>query len=91
MKRDTYSSVRENLAEVWDRVEESQEPLIITRRGHEDMALLPASELEGLRETAHLLRSPENARRLLASLNRAQSGATEKLTPGDLAKRLKLG
>lgn len=74
----TYSYVRENLARVWDEVEEGQEPVILTRRGHEDLALVPARELQSLRETAHLLRSPENARRLLQALARSRhQGGTE--------------
>ena len=64
----TYSDARARLAEIWDEVEDSREEALLTRRGHEDMALIPADELRSLRETAHLLRSPENARRLLAAL-----------------------
>ena len=50
----SYNNLRDNLAKVWDKVEDSQEP-----------------ELDGLRETAHLLRSPRNAVRLLTALQRA--------------------
>jgi len=70
----TYTSLRENLASVLDRVTEDQEVVIVRRRGAEDVALVPAAELAGLMETAHLLRSPRNARRLLTALHRAQSG-----------------
>lgn len=70
----TYTSLRENLASVLDRVVDDQEVVIVRRRGAEDVALVPAAELAGLMETAHLLRSPRNARRLLAALRRAQSG-----------------
>ena len=66
----TYSHLRENLAEIWDQVEDTQEPVIVKRRGHQDMAILPADELESLRETAYLLRSPKNARRLLEAILR---------------------
>jgi antitoxin YefM len=72
----TYSHLRENLAEIWDQVEDSQEPVIVKRRGHQDMAILPADELESLRETAYLLRSPKNARRLLEAIARAVQGET---------------
>jgi len=70
----SYSSLRENLASVLDRVVEEQEVVIVHRRGSKDVALLPASELAGLIETAHLLRSPRNAKRLLTALRRAESG-----------------
>ena len=45
----SYSNLRENLAAIWDKVEDSQEPVIVERRGHQTMAILPAEELEGLR------------------------------------------
>ena len=67
----TYSYARQNLAKVLQEAEERQEPIIIKRRGHEDMALIPADELRSLEESAHLLRSPKNARRLLHALQRA--------------------
>jgi antitoxin YefM len=70
----TYSYLRENLAEVWDEVEETQEPIIVTRKGHQDLAILPAEELAVIRETAYLLRSPKNARRLMEALVRAYNG-----------------
>jgi antitoxin YefM len=52
----TYSRAREKLAEIWDELEESREEIILRRRGHEDVAMLPAHELRRLKETAHLLR-----------------------------------
>ena len=57
--------------------------VIIRRRGAEDVALISADELRGLVETAHLLRSPKNARRLLRALRRA---ASRKLRPQSLQK-----
>lgn len=72
MSSATYTYARDHLAEVWDEVENSQEPAIIQRRGHQDMALVPAAELASLRETAHLLRSPVNAARLLTALARSR-------------------
>lgn len=67
----TYSYVRQNLARVLEQVEAYRDVAIINRRGHEDVALVPVGELESLVETAHLLRSPRNATRLLAALRRA--------------------
>ncbi len=68
----SYSHARQNLAKLWDEVEDSRQAAVIVRRGHEDMALLPADELSSLQETAYLLRSPENAARLLAALARGR-------------------
>ena len=71
MDSTSYTNLRKNLPEIWDKVEASQEPVIVERRGHQTMAILPAEELDGLRETVHLLRSPRNAVRLLTALQRA--------------------
>ncbi|MBI4421211.1 MAG: type II toxin-antitoxin system Phd/YefM family antitoxin [Gemmatimonadetes bacterium] len=72
----SYSHARNHLARTWDEVEDNREAAVIHRRGHEDMALLPADELASLRETAYLLRSPANAARLLAALHRGRRGNT---------------
>ena len=66
----TYTSLRQNLASVLDQVVDQQQTVIVRRKGARDVALIPAAELAGLIETAHLLRSPRNARRLLAALHR---------------------
>ncbi len=68
----TYTQARANLASLWDEVTTNREVVIIERRGAEAVALISASELVGLMETAHLLRSPKNAERLLRALARAQ-------------------
>ena len=87
----TYSYARDHLAELWDRAEDDREPIVIQRRGHEDMALLPAAELRSLNETAHLLRSPANAERLLRALLRSRSNGGESFnTTAELAARLGL-
>ena len=70
----TYTSLRERLASVLAQVADDQEVVIVRRRGAKDVALVPAEELSSLMETAHLLRSPKNAQRLLAALQRAKQG-----------------
>ena len=70
----SYTTLRQELASVLNRVVEDQEVVIVRRRGARDVALIPAAELDGLLETAHLLRSPRNSRRLLAALRRAERG-----------------
>ncbi len=70
----TYSQARANLARLLDNVTENREVVIIRRRNAEDAALITASELTSLLETAYLLRSPANAERLLTALNDALKG-----------------
>jgi antitoxin YefM len=67
----TYSSAREQLATLLDRVTKDREVVIIQRRGGEDVAMIAADELVSLTETAYLLRSPQNAERILSALARA--------------------
>jgi len=69
----TYSNARANLAHLCNQAAENREIVLINRRNAEDVALIAASELSSLLETAHLLRSPKNAQRLLTALNRALS------------------
>jgi antitoxin YefM len=83
MIKTTYSHARENFAAILNQVSRDREIAIITRRGNEDVALVAADELAGLMETAHLLRSPANAKRLLTALRRAQ---TKKLPSTSLDK-----
>ena len=88
----SYSHARDNLAELWDRVEDTQEEVILQRRGHEDVALVPAAELRSLQETARLLRSPANAVRLLRALarSRKEQPAEAYASTADLARELGL-
>lgn len=83
----TYTRLRENLASVLDQVIDQQETVIVRRRGARDLALIPASELAGLIETAHLLRSPRNARRLLTALRRAKQRKEKPGTVGELRRQ----
>ena len=73
----TYTRARANLARLCDEVVANQEVAIIRRRGQDPVALIPAAELSSLLETAHLLRSPANAQRLLRAIQRAQDGEGE--------------
>lgn len=84
----TYSSLREHLATVLDQVVDQQDTVIVRRRGARDVALIPASELSGLIETAHLLRSPRNARRLMSALRRAKRGRVKPGTTASLRKEM---
>ncbi len=87
MRTRTYSHARANLAKLWNEVEGSQASLRIRRRGHQDMALIPADELESLQETVHLLRSPKNATRLLSALARSENRAARPIELTELCRR----
>lgn len=67
----TQTQARASLAALCDAATQDGETVIIRRRGAEDVALVSAAELRSLEETAHLLRSPRNAERLLRALLRA--------------------
>jgi antitoxin YefM len=76
----TYTALREGLAGFLDQVTNDREVVIVRRRGARDVALIPADELSGLMETAHLLRSPKNAQRLFESLREVERGGGEAMT-----------
>jgi len=80
----TYTKARASLASLLDEVTKNREVVIIQRRGHEDVAMITADELAGVLETAHLLRSPKNAKRLLAALERVKKGYGVAQTIDDL-------
>ena len=86
----TYTQARAALASLCDEVASTREPVIIRRRNAEDVALVSADELASLLETAHLLRSPKNAQRLLAAINRAQSQTLPPSSVEELRRELGL-
>ena len=70
------------------RVAETREPCIIRRRGGRDVALIAADELSALEETAHLLRSPKNARRLLSSIARGKRRRAPAMSVEELRRKV---
>jgi antitoxin YefM len=70
----TYTSLREGLSGYLDQVSDDREVVFVRRRGARDVAMVAAEELEGLLETAYLLRSPKNAERLMKALEASQKG-----------------
>lgn len=75
MKTLSYTESRANYARVLDDVVNDHEEAIITRAGHEPVVIVSLDDYESLRETAYLLRSPANARRLLDSIERLSADA----------------
>ena len=87
----TYTNARATLAALCEKVSSTREPVIIRRRNAEDVALVSADELESILETAHLMRSPKNAERLLAALTRAQASELPPSSTEELRRELGLG
>jgi antitoxin YefM len=83
MKSITYTVARQNLGSTINRVCEDNAPVVITRNRDQAVVMLSLSEYESLEETAHLLRSPENAKRLLRSIEQLERGK-------DRRKKLKI-
>jgi antitoxin YefM len=77
MKTMSYTESRARYAEVLDSVVNDREEVVITRAGHEPVVLMSLADFESLRETAYLMRSPANARRLLDAMERLEAGHGE--------------
>ena len=77
----SYSQARQNFKVYLDRASEHGETIVVKRRNGGDVAMIAADELSSILETAHLLRSPKNARRLAEALKRARAGKGRRLNP----------
>lgn len=86
----TYTQARANFASLLDRVAKNREVVIIRRRGDENVAMIAADELTAILETAHLLRSPKNIKRLLSALERVRKESVIPQNIGDLRKEVGL-
>jgi len=74
MKAITYTAAREKLAETMQRVCEDRAPVVITRRRDQAVVMMALEDYEALEETAYLLRSPRNARRLRDAIDQLRAG-----------------
>lgn len=70
----TYTRARAHLAEMMDKVCDDHAPVIITRKNESAVVMMSLEDYRAVEETAYLLRSPKNARRLLGSIGQLQSG-----------------
>jgi antitoxin YefM len=70
----TYSTARANLASTMNKVCQDHEPLIITRNGEQSVVMLSLEDFKALEETAYLLRSPSNTKRLMNAIEQLESG-----------------
>ena len=74
MKTMSYTESRARYAEVLDGVTNDREEVVITRAGHAPVVIVSLEDYESLKETAYLMRSPTNARRLLDAMERLEAG-----------------
>lgn len=74
MRNMSYSESRAHYAETLNKVADDREEVVINRAGHEPVVMVALADYESLKETAYLMRSPANARRLLASVQELESG-----------------
>ena len=75
----TYTAARQNLAKTMDKVCNDHAPVIVTRKSSNSVVIMSLEDFEALEETAYLLRSPKNARRLIESVTQLEKGlGTEK-------------
>jgi antitoxin YefM len=72
----TYSDARKNLASTMDKVCDSHDPVIITRRKAKPVVMMSLDDYNSIAETAYLLHSPANAARLRESIQAAKAGKT---------------
>jgi antitoxin YefM len=71
----SLSDLRQHMASYFDRVTDDREPLVVTRTGGKSsIVVMSEAEFAGWQETVHLLNSPKNAERLMASIRQARSG-----------------
>jgi len=75
----TYTAARQNLAKTMEKVCRDRDPVIVTRKSSESVVIMSLEDYEALEETAYLLRSPENTKRLIESIAQLENGrGTEK-------------
>ena len=74
MKSISYTAARSNFAKTIEKVCDDHAPIAITRKGEGAVVMMSMEDYEALEETAYLLRSPKNARRLLEGIVELEAG-----------------
>jgi len=83
MEAITYSHTRQHLAEIMNKVADDRAPVLITRQAGNPVVMMSLQDFNALEETAYLMRSPKNAKRLMESIGQlaAQGGQQRELLP----------
>jgi antitoxin YefM len=74
MKAITYTTARQNLAKTMEEVCKDHAPVIVTRKKNESVVIMSLEDYEALEETAYLLRSPKNTKRLIEAIVQLEEG-----------------
>ncbi len=74
MKAITYTAARQNLAKTMEKVCRDRSPVVVTRKASSSVVIMSLEDYEALEETAYLLRSPKNTRRLIESIAQLEKG-----------------
>lgn len=74
MKAISYTAARANLAKTMEAICDDHEPVVITRKNERSVVMLSLEDYEALEETAYLLRSPKNMKRLIESISQLENG-----------------
>ena len=74
MKAISYTAARQNLAKTMEKVCKDHAPVIVTRKSSDSVVIMSLEDYEALEETAYLLRSPKNTRRLIESIAQLENG-----------------
>lgn len=74
MKAITYTAARQNFAKTMERVCKDHDPVIVTRKTTDSVVIMSLEDYDALEETAYLLRSPKNTRRLIESIVQLEEG-----------------
>ncbi|MCF8079583.1 MAG: type II toxin-antitoxin system prevent-host-death family antitoxin [Desulfobacterales bacterium] len=73
MEAITYTNARQNLAKTMEKVCQDHSPVIVTRKKNDSVVIMSLEDYKALEETAYLLRSPKNMRRLIESISQLEN------------------
>jgi len=74
MESISYTTARGNLAKTMEQVCDDHAPIAITRKGEGAVVMMSMEDYQALEETAYLLRSPKNTRRLIEAIAELEKG-----------------
>lgn len=74
MQTMNFSQTRKNLASTFDSVVDNCTPVIVTRQNKEPVVIISMKDYRSMEETAYLMQSQANARRINRSIAQLEAG-----------------